>query len=207
MSGRVGAINVYPGSLAQLSTSLTTITQLDPITVAFNLPESSLSALLAAQQGGKVQVEARAGSDGKPAVGTLSFVDNMVDATAGTIRVKAQFDNRDARLWPGQYVNTRVTVQTIKDAVVIPQDAIIINANGTYVYVVEKDKTARLVPIARLYGFGANAAVSGLTGDEQIVTEGKQNLRPGGKVRLAGAADKGDGQGHGQEHGKKGEAA
>jgi RND family efflux transporter MFP subunit len=203
MSGRVGAINVYPGSLAQLSTSLTTITQLDPITVAFNLPESSLSALLAAQQGGKVVVEARAGIDAKPAVGTLSFVDNMVDATAGTIRVKAQFDNRDARLWPGQYVNTRVTVQTLKDAVVIPQDAIIVNANGTYVYVVEKDKTARLTPIARLYGFGASAAVSGLTGDEQIVTEGKQNLRPGGKVRLAGAADKGDAQGHG----KKGEAA
>jgi RND family efflux transporter MFP subunit len=203
MSGRVGAINVYPGSLVQLATSLTTITQLDPITVAFNLPESSLSALLAAQQGGKVEVEARAGANARPAVGALSFVDNMVDATAGTIRVKAQFDNRDARLWPGQYVNTRVTVQTIKDAVVIPQDAIIINANGTYVYVVEKDQTARLAPIARLYGFGASAAVSGLLGDEQIVTEGKQNLRPGGKVRLAGAAGKGDGKGDG----KKGEAA
>jgi RND family efflux transporter MFP subunit len=201
MSGRVGAINIYPGSLVQLATSLTTITQLDPITVAFNLPESSLSALLAAQQGGKVEVEARAGANGKPAVGALSFVDNMVDATAGTIRVKAQFDNRDARLWPGQYVNTRVTVQTIKDAVVIPQDAIIINANGTYVYVVEKDQTARLAPIARLYDFGPNAAVSGLAGDEQIVTEGKQNLRPGGKVRLAGAAAKGKGDG------KKGEAA
>jgi multidrug efflux system membrane fusion protein len=207
MSGRVGAINVYPGSLVQLATSLTTITQLDPITVAFNLPESSLSALLAAQQGGKVQVEARAGNDGKPAVGALSFVDNTVDATAGTIRVKAQFDNRDATLWPGQYVNTRVTVQTLKDAVVIPQDAIIINATGTFVYVVEQDKTARLAPIARLYGFGASAAVSGLKGDEQIVTEGKQNLRPGGKVRLAGAGD-GDKAGKGGKgHAAKGEAA
>jgi RND family efflux transporter MFP subunit len=205
MSGRVGAINVYPGSLVQLSSSLTTITQLDPITVAFTLPESSLSALLAAQQQGRIEVEARAGSDGKPVTGNLSFIDNMVDATAGTIKVKAQFDNHDASLWPGQYVNTRVTVKTIKDAVVIPQDAIIINANGTYVYVVEQDKTARLAPVQRLYGFGQSAAVSGLAGSEQVVVEGKQNLRPGGKVRLAGA---GEGEGkHGGAKPKKGEAA
>jgi multidrug efflux system membrane fusion protein len=187
MSGRVGAINVYPGSLVQLATSLTTITQLDPIDVAFTLPESSLSALLAAQRRGKVDVQARAG-EGQPVTGVLSFVDNTVDPSTGTIRVKAQFDNRDASLWPGQYVNTSVTVQTIKDAVVIPQAAIIINAKGTYVYVVEKDQTARLVPVQRLHGFGLNTAVSGLTGDEQVITEGKQNLRPGGKVRLAGPA-------------------
>jgi RND family efflux transporter MFP subunit len=210
MSGRVGAINIYPGSLVQLATSLTTITQLDPITVAFTLPESSLAALLAAQQRGKVEVEARAGADGKPVVGTLSFVDNMVDPTAGTIRVKAQFDNRDASLWPGQYVNTRVTVKTIKDAVVIPQNAIIINAKGTYVYVAEKDQTARLAPIERLHGFGVSAAVSGLTGDEKVITEGKQNLRPGGKVRLAGAGageGKHEGQHEGQPRPKKGEQA
>jgi RND family efflux transporter MFP subunit len=187
MAGRVGAINVYPGSLVQLSTSLATITQLDPINVAFTLPESALPSLMAAQKRGKVAVEARAASDAKPVTGELSFVDNTVDPTAGTIRVKAQFDNRGADLWPGQYVNTRVTVQTIKDAVVIPQAAIITNAKGTFVYVVEKDQTARLAPVERLHGFGLSAAVSGLSGDEQVVTEGKQNLRPGGKVRLAGA--------------------
>jgi multidrug efflux system membrane fusion protein len=187
MSGRVGAINVYPGSLVQLSTSLTTITQLDPINVAFTLPESSLSALLAAQKRGKVMVEARAGSATPPVAGELSFVDNTVDPTAGTIRVKAQFDNSGTNLWPGQYVNTRVTVQTLKDAVVIPQAAIITNAQGTYVYVVADDQSARLVPVERLHGFGLNAAVSGLSGDERVITEGKQNLRPGAKVRLAGA--------------------
>jgi multidrug efflux system membrane fusion protein len=194
MSGRVGAINVYPGSLVQLSTSLTTITQLDPINVAFTLPESSLSALLAAQKRGKVMVEARAGSATAPVAGELSFVDNTVDPTAGTIRVKAQFDNSGTNLWPGQYVNTRVTVQTLKDAVVIPQAAIITNAKGTYVYVVADDQSARLVPVERLHGFGLNAAVSGLSGDERVITEGKQNLRPGAKVRLAGAgAGKQDG--------------
>ncbi|TFW27856.1 efflux RND transporter periplasmic adaptor subunit [Massilia horti] len=202
MSGRVGAINVYPGSLVQMSTSLTTITQLDPIDVAFTLPESSLSALLAAQKRGKVEVEARAGADGQPATGQLSFVDNAVDPASGMIRVKAQFANADTSLWPGQYVNARVTVSTLKDAVVIPQNAIIINAKGTYVYVVEADHTARLAPVEKVHAFGPSAAVTGLAGGETIVTEGKQNLRPGGKVRLAGA---GDGEGkHGGGAGKRG---
>lgn len=199
MSGRVGAINVYPGSLVQLSTSLTTITQLDPISVAFNLPESALASLLAAQKRGKVEVEARAGEGAQPVTGVLSFVDNTVDPTAGTIRVKAQFDNRDASLWPGQYVNASVTVQTLKGALVIPQSAIIINARGSFVYVVGNDQSARLVPVQRLYGFGLNAAVSGLAGDERIVTEGKQNLRPGGKVRLAGAGKLGAARGAGKD--------
>jgi RND family efflux transporter MFP subunit len=205
MAGRIGAINVYPGSLVQLSTSLTTITQLDPINVAFTLPESVLSSLLSAQKRGKVAVEARAASDARPVTGELSFVDNTVDPTAGTIRVKAQFDNRGGDLWPGQYVNTRVTVQTIRDAVVIPQAAIIINAKGTFVYVVEKDQTARLAPVERLHAFGLSAAVSGLNGNEQVITEGKQNLRPGGKVRLAGAGA-GDGDKHDGARGAKKDA-
>ena len=193
MAGRVGAINVYPGSLVQPATSLTTVTQLDPIDVAFTLPESSLASLLAAQRAGKVAVEASTGeADAKPVTGELSFVDNTVDPTSGTIRVKAQFGNADGLLWPGQYVNTRVTVRTIKDAVVIPQNAIIINAQGTFVYVAEKDGTARMVPITRQHAFGLNAAVTGLSGNEQVITEGKQNLRPGGKVRLAGSRPAGD---------------
>jgi membrane fusion protein, multidrug efflux system len=209
MSGRVGAINVYPGSLVQLATSLTTITQLDPINVSFTLPESALGSLLEAQKRGQVTVEARAGQ-GKPVTGRLSFIDNTVDPTAGTIRVKAEFDNRDTNLWPGQYVNTRVTVNTLKDAVVIPQNAIITNARGTYVYVVDADQTAHLVPVKTLYGFGVNAAVSGLAGTERVITEGKQNLRPGGKVRLADAGKPEGGKPEGGPRargGKKGDQA
>jgi RND family efflux transporter MFP subunit len=195
MSGRVGGIAVYPGSLVQPATSLTTITQLDPITIAFTLPESSLPALLAAQKRGKVEVQATPGAGMAPVTGTLSFIDNTVDPTAGTIKVKAEFANRDTTLWPGQYVNTKVTVQTIKDAVVVPQNAIITNAQGTYVYVLDKDNSARQVPVQRLYGAGIDAAVSGLTGAEQVITEGKQNVRPGGKVRLASEMGKGGGEG------------
>jgi RND family efflux transporter MFP subunit len=190
MSGRVGGINVYPGSLVQPATSLTTVTQLDPITVAFTLPESSLPSLLAAQKRGKVEVEALPGADLAPVKGTLSFVDNTVDPQAGTIKVKAEFDNRETTLWPGQYVNTKVIVQTLKDAVVIPQNAIITNAQGTFVYVLEKDHSARLVPVHRVYGAGVDAAVSGLAGTEQVITDGKQNVRPGGKVRLASETGK-----------------
>jgi len=193
MSGRVGGIGVYPGSLVQPTTSLTTVTQLDPINVAFTLPESSLPALLAAQKRGKVEVQALPGAGLAPVTGTLSFVDNTVDPTAGTIKVKAEFDNRETSLWPGQYVNTRVTVQTIKDAVVVPQSAIITSAQGTFVYVLDKDHAAHQVPVQRLYGFGVDAAVSGLSGSETIITEGKQNVRPGGKVRLASEMDSGKG--------------
>lgn len=187
MSGRVGAIPVYPGSLVQPATSLTTITQLDPVNVAFTLPESALSDLLSAQRAGQVAVEAQP-SGGKPVVGKLNFIDNTVDAQAGTIKVKAQFDNRDTSLWPGQYVSTRVTLRTLKDALVIPQAAIIINTRGTFVYVVGEGQTAKEVPVQRVYAYGDSAAVTGLAGGEKVITEGKQNLRPGGKVRLAGAA-------------------
>jgi membrane fusion protein, multidrug efflux system len=204
MSGRVGSINVFPGSLVQLATSLTTITQLDPITVAFTLPESSLASLMQAQKAGTVEVEARAGGDGKPVRGHLSFIDNMVDAASGTIKVKAEFANNDNSLWPGQYVNTRVSVRTLKDAAVIPQNAIITNAKGTFVYVMDQDGTARMVPVSTVYAFGVNAAVNGLSGSEKVITDGKQNLRPGGKVRLAGEGRK---QGALAEEAKKGGTA
>ncbi|GGE83305.1 efflux RND transporter periplasmic adaptor subunit [Massilia psychrophila] len=189
MAGRVGAINVFPGSLVQPATALTSVTQLDPINVAFTLPEAALGKLLAAQKSGVVRVEASAGDAGQAVTGTLSFIDNAVDPVAGTIRVKARFDNRDSSLWPGQYVTTKVTVQTLPNAVVIPQTAIITNTRGTFVYVVDADLAARQVPVERLHGFGLNAAVSGLAGDEQVITEGKQNLRPGGKVKPAEPAE------------------
>ena len=193
LAGRVGAIDVFPGSLVQPATALTTVTQLDPVDVAFSVPEAALADLLAAQRAGSVAVEASAGSDGAPLVGKLSFIDNSVDPQAGAIRVKARFDNRGTRLWPGQYATARVTVQTIKDAVVVPQSAIITGPKGTSVYVAEADGSARSVPVQRLHAFGQLAAVSGLAGNEQVITEGKQNLRPGGKIKLASGAPRAGG--------------
>jgi len=185
MAGRVGAIPVYPGSLVQIATSLTTITQLDPINVAFTLPESALSGLLQAQHGGVVPVTVTVGSPERELKGKLSFIDNTVDPQAGVIRVKAEFDNKATDLWPGQYVNARLVSQVLKDAMVVPQNAIISNTRGTFVYAVAPDQTAKVVQIKRLHSFGESAAVSGLDGSEQVIVDGKQNLRPGGKVRIA----------------------
>ncbi|OYO31912.1 efflux RND transporter periplasmic adaptor subunit [Janthinobacterium sp. PC23-8] len=186
LSGRVGAIGVYPGSLVQPTTSLTSITQLDPIDVVFTLPESSLSALLSAQKAGDVPVTALLADAGSKQVqGKLNFIDNAVDATSGMIKVKARFGNTQTDLWPGQYINTQMTVQTLKDALVIPQNAIITTTAGTLVYTMEADNTAKSRKVTRVHGFGPNAAVTGLNGDEQVIVDGKQNLRPGSKVRLA----------------------
>jgi membrane fusion protein, multidrug efflux system len=187
-SGRAGGIVVFAGSLVQPTTPLVTITQLSPISVSFPVPEANLQGLLSAQRIGSVRVEALIGGDGKPLVGALSFVDSSVDTQIGTVRVKAVFDNKDLALWPGQYVTTRVTLNTLKDAVVVPQAAIVTNTAGKFVYTVGPDQSVQQRKLAIVYEFGANAAVSGLQPGERIVVEGKQNLRPGNKVREAGKA-------------------
>jgi RND family efflux transporter MFP subunit len=185
MAGRVGAINVYAGSLVQMSTSLTTVTQLDPINVAFTLPESALGGLLDAQRRGAVAVRVTQATSDQELTGALTFIDNTVDPVAGVIRVKAEFDNRVTSLWPGQYVNAQLVSHVLKNATVIPQNAIISNTHGTFVYAVDGQQAAQMVPVKRLHAFGEFAAVSGLAGTEQVIVDGKQNLRPGGKVRIA----------------------
>ena len=101
------------------------------------------------------------------------------------IRVKAEFDNRVTSLWPGQYVNAQLVSHVLKNATVIPQNAIISNTHGTFVYAVDGEQAAQIVPVKRLHAFGEFAAVSGLAGTEKVIVDGKQNLRPGGKVRIA----------------------
>jgi RND family efflux transporter MFP subunit len=130
-------------------------------------------------------------NSGKALSGTLSFIDNAVDPVAGTIRVKAQFDNSSTALWPGQYVNTSVSVSTLKNAVVVPLAAVVTNTEGKLVYSAEADQSAKARPVEVLYSFGTRAAVSGLTGGERIIVEGKQNLRAGSRVQIAAAPDSG----------------
>lgn len=194
-SGRAGAIAVFPGSLVQpaaTAPALVTIAQLDPIAVTFTLPESELEGLLAAQKAGDVKVTARLADTNTDLEGKISFVDNAVDPQNGTIKVKAIFPNRGQRLWPGQYVNVGTAVRELKDAVVIPQAAIIAGVDSKSVYVAKADKTAQLRRIQVLYAFGTEAAVSGVQPGEAIVVDGKQNLRPGSKLREAEAAPASD---------------
>jgi len=182
-AGRVGAISVFPGSYVQPGvTTLVTITQLDPIAVAFNLPQRNLPDALARLASGGVDVTAQLpsvpGAEGR-LHGKLQFVDNAVDANSGTVKVKALFENKQQRLWPGAYVNVRFGIETLKNVVVVPQAAIIQGVNGKTLYIVQDDGRAALRDVEVLASAGTQAVVSGLVGGEKVVVEGRQNLRPG----------------------------
>ncbi len=183
IAGRIGAVNIYPGTLVQPSLSLVTITQLDPIAVSFPVPEGRLQDLLAAARA-RTPVEAVAAGRKEPLKGVLNFVDNTVDPLVGTVRAKAVFDNADQALWPGQFVETRVTVRTIEGATVLPAAAVMMLAEGSTVYVIDANQTAARRKIESLYNFGTQIVVRGVEPGEQVVIEGKQNVRPGGKVRV-----------------------
>ena len=181
-SGRAGAVNVFPGSTVQANlTALVTITQLDPISVAFSLPQRNLPNALAALKGGSTEVTAALPDGAGVFKGRLQFVDNLVDPSSGTVKVKALFDNPDGKLWPGAFVDVGLTVGVMNEAVVVPQASIIQAARGTVVYVVENGKAA-LRPVSVLYAQGVDAAVTGVQPGERVVLDGRQNLRPGSSV-------------------------
>lgn len=191
-AGRAGAVSVFAGSTVQANqTTLVTITQLDPIAVAFNLPQRNLPDALAALKDGGAPVTATLADGAGTFSGRLKFVDNAIDLNSGSVKVKAVFDNRDGKLWPGSFVEVSQTVSTLKDTVVVPQAAVIQSARGTIVYV-KVDGKALLKPVQVLYAQGDNAAVSGVNDGDAVVLNGKQNLRPGSPVleRAAGEAGK-----------------
>ena len=178
-SGRVGVVAVSPGSAVQANqTTLVTITQLHPIAVAFNLPQRNLPDALAALKDGGSVVRASLADGAGAFTGRLSFVDNAVDASSGSVKVKAVFDNRDGKLWPGAFVEVTQTVSTLKDAVVVPQAAIIQSARGAIVYAMADGKAVQK-PVRVIHAQGDDAAVSGVQVGDAIVLDGRQNLRPG----------------------------
>jgi len=182
-AGRAGAINVFAGSYVQPGgSSLVTITQIDPMAVSFNLPQRNLGDALQTLRagGGSVSAILPEGSGGL--TGKLQFVDNAVDASSGTVKVKAVFDNRNEKLWPGAYVTVRLVTRTLKDAVTVPQAAIIQGARGRAVYVVGDDKLAALRPVEVVEAVGTDAVVKGVLPGERVVLDGRQNLRPGSAV-------------------------
>lgn len=196
LSGRAGAIAVYPGSLVTpTGNPLVTISQVDPIGVSFAVPEGQLSALLAGGDAGTgAIIEVRVPTDrqgGGPAGTTLqgrvSFVDNSVDASSGTIRVKGELPNPNQRLWPGQFVSVQMTLRTLKDAVVVPQAALIMRGQERSVYVVDAGGLAQLRKVRQRHAAGESAVVDGVQPGETVVLEGKQNLRPGTPVRAVPA--------------------
>jgi len=182
LSGRAGALSVSIGTALQSNVSpIVTITQLDPIAVTFNLPQRNLAEAIAALKDGGAKVTATLSDGGGSFQGRLYFVDNAVDASSGTVRARAKFDNKEGRLWPGAFVEISQTISTLKDAVVVPQAALIQSARGTILYVVEDGK-AVVRPVKQVAGQSGEAAVTGLAAGDTVVVEGKQNLRPGSLV-------------------------
>lgn len=187
LGGRIGVIAVHPGSTVQPGGSvMLTITQLDPIAVAFNLPQRHLDDALARLGAGGADVSASLPEGRGALAGKLQFVDNGVDPATGTVRVKAVFENREQKLWPGAFVNVRFGVQTLKDAVVIPQAAVIQGLDDRSVYVVDDAGRAALRKIRVLQTEGPVAVVEGVQAGERVVMEGRQNLRPGQRVAERG---------------------
>lgn len=204
-SGRTGIISVYPGSLVQANSSATpmvTITQIDPIAVTFPLPQRNLPDALESMKRKDSVVLARIPDNAAQFKGKLHFVDNAVDVASGTVKVKAVFENTEMKLWPGAYVAVELSVQTLKDAIVVPQDAIIVGARGDSVYVVDAEGKAAQVPVKVLHSFGADAVVSGIDAGAKVILEGKQNLRSGALVKERIEGEKAEGKGSAKE-GKK----
>lgn len=191
-SGRAGAINVFPGSTVQPGTAaMVTITQLDPIAVSFNVPQRNLNDALRTLGAGGGKVVAVLPDARGTTTGRLEFVDNAVDAGSGTVRVKAQFDNPNQMLWPGAFVKVRMAVQTLKNAIVVPQAAIIQGPSRNVLYSVDAAGKAVLNPIEVVYADGPDAVVSGVAAGARVVVDGRQNLRPGVAVIERAATERG----------------
>jgi membrane fusion protein, multidrug efflux system len=202
ITGRAGIINVFPGALVQpgntVSTSTTatttttqgamvTITQLNPMNVQFTVPESALPALFAAQQAGQTPTISFQMGDGKKREGKVYVIDNQVDQAIGAVKVKAVVDNTDHTLIPGQFVRLQVQAGQFKDVLVVPSQAVVTNARGDQVFVVDAENTVSMKPVKVQTQSQGFAVITGINAGDKVVVEGKQNLRPNGKVKEAAA--------------------
>jgi multidrug efflux system membrane fusion protein len=192
INGRVGSLLVNEGNLVRVNDGapLVVINQLTPINVTFAIPEQHLAEIKRRMASGKLVVAAKFPSDeardeGRPEEGVLAFVDNAVDRTTGTIKLKAEFQNQDRRLWPGQFVNVALTLTTQGDAVVIPSEAIQVGPEGQYVFVIKQDKQVEMRPVTIGQTQEGEAVIAkGLRAGEQVVREGQFLLGPGSRVDI-----------------------
>jgi multidrug efflux system membrane fusion protein len=192
IDGQLGTLLVTEGNLVRTNdaTPIVVINQLVPINVTFSVPEQNLPELKRHMASGRLTVDAAFPADeGRSEQGVLSFVDNSVDRSTGTIKLKALFENRDRRLWPGQFINVALTLATQGDAVVIPSEAVQVGENGQHVFVVKPDKRVevRSVTVARTTE-GEAIIAKGVAPGEQVVREGQFLLGPGSRIEIKEAS-------------------
>ncbi|MDE1894662.1 MAG: efflux RND transporter periplasmic adaptor subunit [Xanthomonadaceae bacterium] len=187
IDGLAGIRAVDPGNVVGTSTAIVTLTQLHPINVMFTLPEQNLDMVRRAAAGATpLQVTALDRVDAHPIAtgGVLRVIDNQIDTTTGTFRLKSEFSNDANVLWPGQFVNVQLLVNTVDGGLVVPAQAVQRGPNGDYVYLVQGDNTVKMQPVVVAGEVGDSHVMigSGLKAGESVVTEGQFRLKPGSKV-------------------------
>jgi multidrug efflux system membrane fusion protein len=188
IDGHTGPLLIHRGNMIKANDTpfLVSINQIQPIYVTFTVPEQNLADIKRYSSRGKLPVHAFIPNDhAGPATGYLNFIDNTVDQATGTIKLKAEFANRDRRLWPGQFVDVALTLAQQPNAIVVPSQALQNGQQGQFVFVVKPDMTvdARSVVLNRSSD-GQAVIEKGLTAGEQVVTDGQLRLVPGAKVQL-----------------------
>jgi multidrug efflux system membrane fusion protein len=186
INGRIGLRQVDIGNYvtAASGASMAVITQMHPIAIIFTLPEDQLQAVRERMQKGTLQVDVYSRDDQtKLSTGKLLTIDNQIDPTTGTVRFKAVFENPDNSLWPNQFVNVHLLLETRKDAITAPVSAIQRGPQGTFVYLVDNNNTVEVRPVQLALTQGNTVVIqSGLQAGERVVTDGQEKLQAGSRV-------------------------
>jgi membrane fusion protein, multidrug efflux system len=189
VDGRTGALQVYPGNLVKENDVpvLVVINEISPIFLDFAVPEQYLGVVKKYMGGGRLQIEATPYGDTVAETGYLTFVDNNVDNTTGTIKLKGTFPNGDHRLWPGQFSTVSLRLAEQEKAIVVPSQAVQTGASGDFIFVVKSDDTveSRPVKVARQIA-GESVISNGIAAGDTVVTDGQLRLIPGIKVQVKG---------------------
>jgi len=187
INGRTGNIGVKEGNLVKANDVpiLVTINQIEPIYVSFSIPEQQLAELKQYSAVNTLKVDAAPQGSNQHFQGRLTFMDNAVDLTTGTIKLKATFDNAAHVLWPGQFVDVRLKLKSQPNSIVIPTAALQTSQNGTFVYLVKDDLTAQPQPVKVAWNVGDDTVISsGLQPGQRVVTDGQLRLTPGARVDI-----------------------
>jgi multidrug efflux system membrane fusion protein len=187
LDGKTGSLLIQPGNQVNAESDvLVTITQVHPIYVVFSLPEKYLAEIRAESREKALTVEARLPDwPGPSPRGELTFIDNAVDMTTGTIQLKATFPNAENALWPGQFVQVTLTFKSLPQAIVVPSQAVQAGQDGDYVYIVKGDETVEMRPVQASLTFeGSTVVTNGLQPGETVVLDGQLRLGPGARVSI-----------------------
>lgn len=207
IGGRTGQLAIKEGNLvrAQSDPSLLIINELRPVFVRFSVPERDFAEMRARAGLDKpltVTVRPNVGDSTKKTIGTLTFINNVIDQATGSVLLKARVDNEESSLWPGQFVTVGLELSVDSNAVTVPAEAVVTTAAGSFVYVADSGKARRVpVKIGRQSG-GALKIESGLDGGEQVIVEGQNRLTDGAKIELRSAVPGGNGGGRGGRGGR-----